>query len=57
MSKKNGNSVVNLGAGALVSAAKGTKAIREIFETSGPGGITGAAKGTKTIKELFKKGK
>ena len=57
MSKKNGNSVVNLGAGALASAGKGIKAIREIFETSGPGGITGAAKGTKTIKELFKKGK
>jgi len=57
MARKNGNSVVNLGAGALVSAAKGTQAIREIFEPSGPGGITGAAKGTKAIRELLKKGK
>jgi len=32
MARKNGNSVVNLGAGALVSAAKGTKAIRELLK-------------------------
>ena len=57
MNKKNGNSVVNLGAGALISASKGTKAIREINISSGPGGIIEAAKGTKAIRELSKEGK
>ena len=57
MNRKNGNSVVNLGAGALISASKGTKAIREINISSGPGGIIEAAKGTKAIRELSKEGK
>ena len=57
MAKNNGTSKVNLGAGALISASKGTKAIREINISSGPGGIIEAAKGTKAIRELSKKGK
>ena len=57
MAKNNGTSKVNLGAGALISASKGTKAIREINISSGSGGIIEAAKGTKAIRELSKEGK
>jgi len=51
VAKDNGTSKVNLGAGGIISASKGSKAIREIFTPKDPGGIITASKGSKIIKK------
>ena len=50
MAKNNGTSKVNLGAGSIILASKGSAKIKEIFMPD-PGGIIKASEGTKKIKK------
>ena len=55
MAKKNGNSVVNLGHGALIEAGKRSQQIRKAFKISDKSkpGIIGAGKAAVKIKKIF----
>jgi len=50
VSKNNGISKVNLGAGGIISASKGSAKIKEIVMPD-PGGIISASKGSSKIKK------
>ena len=51
MAKNKGTSKVNLGAGAIISASKGSAKIKEILIPDDPGGIIKASEGIKKIKK------
>jgi hypothetical protein len=50
VAKNNGTSKVNLGAGGIISASKGSAKIKEIVMPD-PGGIISASKGSSKIKK------